>query len=84
MDRDQITHHDEIEHQDEITDNVPYTEMEHHEDWLDPRDTGDISRPQGWFWHQNERPGADEFMDIEIVPTENPKDRKKNEISGRS
>jgi hypothetical protein len=57
---------DESKGRDEITDNVPYTVMEHHEDWLDPRDTGDPSRPQGWFWHLNERPGADEFHDVEL------------------
>ena len=62
-----MTHHIRTEApDDESRDNEYYTEIEHHQDWLDPRDTGDISRPQGWFWYQNERPGADEFMDIEI------------------
>jgi hypothetical protein len=60
MDRDEIKDHDDVK------DNVPYTEMERHEDWLDPRATGDPSRPQGSFWHQNERPGADAFAGIDV------------------
>ena len=54
---------------DDVRDNEYYTEMEHHEDVPDSRDSGDPSRPQGWFWHQNERPGADHFMEIEIPPS---------------
>ena len=36
-----------------------YTEMAHHEQIPDSRDSGDPSRPQGEFWHRNERPGVD-------------------------
>ena len=35
-----------------------YTEIAHHQTVPDSRDTGDPSRPQGEFWHQNERVGA--------------------------
>lgn len=50
-----------------VRDNEYYTEFEHHEDVPDPRDTGDISRPQGWFWYQNERPGARAFEHIDLT-----------------
>jgi hypothetical protein len=36
-----------------------YTDMAHHEEIPDSRDSGDPSRPQGEFWHRNERPGAE-------------------------
>jgi hypothetical protein len=35
-----------------------YTDMAHHEETPDSRDSGDPSRPQGEFWHRNERPGV--------------------------
>jgi hypothetical protein len=38
---------------------IDYTAMEHHGEIPDSADTGDISRPQGEFWHRNERPGAE-------------------------
>jgi hypothetical protein len=42
---------------------IDYTAMEHHEEIPDSGDTGDPSRPQGEFWHQNERPGAEAIND---------------------
>lgn len=36
-----------------------YTEMAHHEEMPDSSDSGDPSRPQGEFWHRNERRGVD-------------------------
>ena len=36
-----------------------YTDMAHHEEYPDSRDSGDPSRPQGEFWHRNERPGTE-------------------------
>jgi hypothetical protein len=47
---------------------IDYTEMDHHQDIPDSRDTGDISRPQGEFWHRNERPGADEIKNVQLEP----------------
>jgi hypothetical protein len=38
---------------------VDYTAMAHHEEIPDSSDTGDPSRPQGEFWHRNERPGVE-------------------------
>ena len=35
-----------------------YTEIAHHEEMPDSSDSGDPSRPQGEFWHRNERPGV--------------------------
>ena len=35
-----------------------YTEMAHHQEIPDSRDSGDPSRPQGEFWHRNEQPGV--------------------------
>jgi hypothetical protein len=45
---------------------IDYTAMEHHEAIPDPRDTDDPSRPQGEFWHQNERPGAEAVKDVDL------------------
>ncbi len=67
-----------------ITDNGPYTEMEHHEDALDPAATGDPSRPQGRFWHQNERPGADAFMKLDLEELESDLARKAQSGNGIS
>ena len=47
---------------------VDYTAIEHHEEVPDPRDTGDPSRPQGEFWHQNERAGAEAPHAGEPIP----------------
>jgi hypothetical protein len=58
-----------------VRDNEYYTDIERHEDWLDPKDTGDISRPQGWFWYQNERPGADELSEIDLEGEVGPGDK---------
>ncbi len=45
---------------------VDYTTMEHHEDIPDSADTGDPSRPQGEFWHRNERPRAEAIKDVRL------------------
>ena len=45
---------------------VDYTAMEHHEDIPDSADTGDPSRPQGEFWHRNERPGAEAIRNVRL------------------
>ena len=45
---------------------VDYTAMEHHQDVPDPTDTGDPSRPQGGFWHPEERNRGANFMAIDI------------------
>jgi hypothetical protein len=55
--------------------NVDYTEMAHHQEIPDSADTGDISRPQGEFWHQNERPGAESIQDVDLgEPAKPPRD----------
>ena len=38
---------------------IDYTAMAHHEEIPDSSDTGDPSRPQGEFWHRNERRGVE-------------------------
>ena len=45
---------------------IDYTAMEHHEVIPDSADTGDPSRPQGEFWHRNERPGADAIEKVHL------------------
>ena len=45
---------------------IDYTAMEHHEDIPDSADTGDPSRPQGEFWHRNERPDADAIEKVRL------------------
>jgi hypothetical protein len=49
---------------------VDYTAMAHHDEIPDSADTGDISRPQGPFWHGNERPGAEALRDEPRGPEE--------------
>ena len=55
--------------------NVDYTTMEHHEDIPDSADTGDPSRPQGEFWHRNERPGAEAIESVKLDESTNEKPR---------
>jgi len=45
---------------------VDYTAMAHHQDVPDPTDTGDPSRPQGGFWHPEERDRGANFMAIPL------------------
>ena len=37
---------------------IDYTDINHHQDIPDSADTGDPSRPQGPFWHPEERERA--------------------------
>ena len=43
---------------------IDYTAMAHHEEIPDSSDTGDPSRPQGEFWHRNERPGVEGLHEV--------------------
>lgn len=54
---------------------VDYTTVEHHEDIPDSADTGDPSRPQGEFWHRNERPGAEAIESVTLDESKNKKPR---------
>ena len=45
---------------------IDHTQAEHHQTIPNSADTGDISRPQGEFWHRNERPGADAIEDVQL------------------
>jgi hypothetical protein len=45
---------------------IDYTDINHHQDIPNSADTGDPSRPQGPFWHPEERDRARRFLSIDI------------------